>query len=149
MTTALVGTGVVARKGHADAGHSRDGVPDASVARCISACRRTWRGQVKEGDDTYGVETTISQLIIGQTAGRQLFSSPSPWRGDWAWCAGPIVLKERRPDGAFVFTKATDRGSCGDDEFRARLVDDDHLVFEWFWSRGDKPDASATLERKR
>lgn len=105
---------------------------------------------MQEGRSTYGVEVGLERLAVGQAAGRQVFFSPAPsGQGDSGWCPGPLVLKERRDDGAYVFTKATERGDCGSDEFRARLVDGDRLILEWYWSRGPKPDAAATLERKR
>jgi len=110
----------------------------------------TWRGQLTARNDAYGVEMQFDQLTAGAVAGHQVFFSAGPSAlGDSGWCPGPLLLKERTAEDTYIFTKTTERGTCGQTEFRVHLADGGRLVVEQFAPGQMQPGFTGTLERKR
>jgi hypothetical protein len=97
-----------------------------------------WRGLATSGLDYHGdVEVRLSQLDSGQIAGTTILSSNAV-----AYCRAALTFKERKPDGAMVFS-AVGKNGCEWLEQVAQVtrIDDEHLQ----WASGG---ATATLERK-
>ena len=102
----------------------------------------TWRGEVTEGDQRYGLTMTLDRLDATEVAGTTAYSGAFD-------CGGTLTLLGNI-GGSLVFRETIDDPTqCADG---GRIVverqDDDQLLWQWYRSDTETtPDATATLVR--